>query len=109
MTASARAIIDLDVTGHHISRHLYGHFAEHLGRCIYDGFWVGEDSTIPNERGTTAATTQTPTSIRMTVSVLVVLPIIFIYPLFQALLREGHHAGRGQGLTASGHNLKGKQ
>lgn len=22
-----------------ISRHIYGHFAEHLGRCIYDGFW----------------------------------------------------------------------
>jgi alpha-N-arabinofuranosidase len=34
-----------------ISRHLYGHFAEHLGRCIYDGIWVGEDSTIPNARG----------------------------------------------------------
>jgi len=23
-----------------ISRHLYGHFAEHLGRDIYDGFWT---------------------------------------------------------------------
>ena len=23
-----------------ISKHIYGHFAEHLGRCIYDGFWV---------------------------------------------------------------------
>lgn len=34
-----------------ISRHIYGHFAEHLGRCIYDGFWVGEDSSIPNTRG----------------------------------------------------------
>jgi len=22
---------------------IYGHFAEHLGRCIYDGVWVGED------------------------------------------------------------------
>ncbi len=51
MTASARAVIDLDVTGHRINRHIYGHFAEHLGRCIYDGFWVGEDSPIPNERG----------------------------------------------------------
>lgn len=47
----ARAIIDLDVTGHRINRHLYGHFAEHLGRCIYDGFWVGDDSPIPNVRG----------------------------------------------------------
>jgi alpha-N-arabinofuranosidase len=34
-----------------ISRHLYGHFAEHLGRCIYGGFWVGEDSPIPNVGG----------------------------------------------------------
>ncbi len=25
-----------------ISKHIYGHFAEHLGRCIYDGFYVGE-------------------------------------------------------------------
>lgn len=51
MTATAHAVIDLDVTGHTINRHVYGHFAEHLGRCIYDGFWVGEDSPIPNERG----------------------------------------------------------
>ena len=34
-----------------INRHIYGHFAEHLGRCIYDGIWVGEDSVIPNVRG----------------------------------------------------------
>ena len=34
-----------------ISRHIYGHFAEHLGRCIYDGFYVGEDSEIPNTEG----------------------------------------------------------
>lgn len=25
-----------------INKHIYGHFAEHLGRCIYDGFYVGE-------------------------------------------------------------------
>ncbi len=34
-----------------ISRHIYGHFSEHLGRCIYDGLWVGEDSSIPNING----------------------------------------------------------
>lgn len=34
-----------------ISRHIYGHFAEHLGRCIYEGMWVGEDSPIPNTDG----------------------------------------------------------
>ena len=49
--SSARVVIDLDVPGPTISRHLYGHFAEHLGRCIYGGFYVGEDSDLPNEGG----------------------------------------------------------
>jgi len=48
---AARATITLDAPGHTISRHLYGHFAEHLGRCVYGGFWVGEDSDIPHEGG----------------------------------------------------------
>jgi len=35
-----------------ISRHIYGHFAEHLGRCIYDGFYVGEkNDSIPHADG----------------------------------------------------------
>jgi len=34
-----------------ISKYIYGHFAEHLGRCIYDGFFVGKDSEIPNKEG----------------------------------------------------------
>ena len=34
-----------------INPNIYGHFAEHLGRCIYDGIWVGEDSPIPNTGG----------------------------------------------------------
>lgn len=34
-----------------VSPRLYGHFAEHLGRCCYDGIWVGRDSTIPNWNG----------------------------------------------------------
>ena len=34
-----------------ISRNLYGQFSEHLGRCVYEGIWVGEDSPIPNTRG----------------------------------------------------------
>ncbi len=43
--------INVDRGSHQISRHIYGHFAEHLGRCIYEGLWVGEDSSIPNIRG----------------------------------------------------------
>lgn len=34
-----------------ISRHIYGHFAEHLGRSIYDGLYVGDTSSIPNLAG----------------------------------------------------------
>ncbi len=34
-----------------ISKYIYGHFAEHLGRCIYEGLYVGEDSEIENVNG----------------------------------------------------------
>ncbi len=34
-----------------ISKNIYGHFAEHLGRSIYDGFFVGDSSSIPNTAG----------------------------------------------------------
>src|SRR3954463_9447873 len=38
-------------SGPTISRQLFGQFAEHLGRGIYEGLWVGPDSKIPNTRG----------------------------------------------------------
>ena len=44
-------IIDVDLGKQTISKHIYGHFSEHLGGCIYGGYWVGEDSPIPNTRG----------------------------------------------------------
>ncbi|MDE7289463.1 MAG: alpha-N-arabinofuranosidase, partial [Oscillospiraceae bacterium] len=34
-----------------INPEIYGHFAEHLGRCVYNGIYVGENSFIPNIRG----------------------------------------------------------
>ena len=34
-----------------INKNIYGHFSEHLGRCIYNGVYVGEDSHIPNKKG----------------------------------------------------------
>ena len=33
-----------------ISKYIYGQFAEHLGRCIYDGIYV-EDGSVPNVNG----------------------------------------------------------
>ena len=35
----------------HINPEIYGHFSEHLGRCIYEGLYVKEDSGIPNVNG----------------------------------------------------------
>lgn len=46
-----RVVINADRGEHTISRFIYGHFSEHLGRCVYEGYWVGEDSPIPNTRG----------------------------------------------------------
>jgi alpha-L-arabinofuranosidase len=40
-----------DHPGTVIDRHIYGQFAEHLGRGIYEGIWVGEKSRIPNVNG----------------------------------------------------------
>jgi alpha-L-arabinofuranosidase len=45
-------VLNADQPGPVISKHIYGHFAEHLGRCIYGGFYVGENgSPIPNTNG----------------------------------------------------------
>ena len=35
----------------HINAEIYGNFSEHLGRCIYEGLYVGENSDIPNTNG----------------------------------------------------------
>ena len=43
--------IDASKTGAKIDRNIFGQFAEHLGHGIYDGIWVGTDSSIPNTRG----------------------------------------------------------
>jgi alpha-N-arabinofuranosidase len=49
--AQTRIIVDAGHAKGSISRYIYGHFAEHLGRCIYEGLWVGADSPIPNTDG----------------------------------------------------------
>ena len=40
-----------ELAGATINPNIYGHFAEHLGRCVYEGIWVGRGSRIPNEAG----------------------------------------------------------
>lgn len=44
-------ILNADLIKGKINKNIYGHFSEHLGRCIYEGIWVGENSEIPNIKG----------------------------------------------------------
>ena len=48
---AAHITIDRARSAGTISRYIYGHFAEHLGRCIYGGIFVGKDSAIPHVNG----------------------------------------------------------
>ena len=51
-TAQNRIVLDLSKAKDTINKNIYGHFSEHLGRCIYDGFYVGENNkNIPNKKG----------------------------------------------------------
>ena len=47
----AKLIINEENKKSHIEPEIYGHFSEHLGRCIYEGIYVGEKSEIPNVNG----------------------------------------------------------
>jgi alpha-N-arabinofuranosidase len=50
--AQNSAVLNTDQGKTIINKHIYGHFSEHLGRCIYGGFYVGESNTkIPNTQG----------------------------------------------------------
>lgn len=47
----AKLYVNPNVKKGHLNPELQGHFSEHLGRCIYEGIYVGEDSEIPNVNG----------------------------------------------------------
>ena len=47
----AKYIINADIEKSVIAKEIYGNFAEHLGRCVYEGLWVGRDSDIQNVNG----------------------------------------------------------
>lgn len=47
-----RVLIDATIAKDTINRNIYGHFAEHLGHCIYGGFYIGDNNKkIPNKDG----------------------------------------------------------
>ena len=43
--------VEVSKAGPKIDRNIFGQFTEHLGHGVYDGLWVGPDSTISNTRG----------------------------------------------------------
>ncbi len=49
--STASLVLDAARPGPVINKNIHGQFAEHLGRCIYEGIWVGPDSPIPNTKG----------------------------------------------------------
>lgn len=49
--SQTKLTLHIDQADTKINKEIYGHFAEHLGRCIYGGMYVGEDSEISNVRG----------------------------------------------------------
>ena len=54
-TSDTRIEVLLDEPIGTISPDLYGHFTEHIGGVIYDGIWVGEESSVPNQGGIRSA------------------------------------------------------
>ena len=51
VTKMSTLYVNTKETAGHINPELQGHFSEHLGRCIYGGLYVGENSDIPNTNG----------------------------------------------------------
>lgn len=49
--ANTQVAVDAHKTGPIINKNIYGQFAEHLGHGIYEGIWVGPESSIPNTKG----------------------------------------------------------
>ncbi|GEP88521.1 alpha-N-arabinofuranosidase [Chitinophaga terrae (ex Kim and Jung 2007)] len=51
LQAQNKVTLRADAPTQTINKNIYGHFAEHLGNCIYGGFYVGDSSAIPNVKG----------------------------------------------------------
>ena len=52
LAQTATAILHVSDAKTVINRNIYGHFAEHLGHCIYDGIYIGDSNwVIPNTEG----------------------------------------------------------
>ena len=52
LSAQNTIVLNADKGKDIIDKNIYGHFAEHLGHCIYGGFYIGDSNkTIPHKDG----------------------------------------------------------
>jgi alpha-N-arabinofuranosidase len=51
LSAQNTLVLKVDQAKTKINKEIYGQFSEHLGTCIYEGIYVGEDAEIPNIDG----------------------------------------------------------
>jgi alpha-N-arabinofuranosidase len=49
--ATRKIVVRADAEIGEVRPEFHGHFAEHLGACVYGGLWVGKNSPIPNING----------------------------------------------------------
>jgi alpha-N-arabinofuranosidase len=47
--SSISLLVDAGAAKYKIDKQIYGHFSEHLGRCIYDGYWVSPGMIVPKD------------------------------------------------------------
>lgn len=64
-TQPATVVINADLGTTTIDRNIYGQFSEHLGKCIYEGLWVGPESPIANTNGVRNDVADALTKIKM--------------------------------------------
>jgi alpha-L-arabinofuranosidase len=48
---SNKIVVNTDLGTEKINKNIYGHFAEHLGACIYGGGFGGEKNLIQKNHG----------------------------------------------------------
>ena len=52
INAQNKIVLDISKAKDTINKNIYGHFSEDLGRCIYDGVYIGDKAkNIPNKDG----------------------------------------------------------
>src|SRR6266852_5560803 len=50
-SATQKFVVRADAEIGVVRPEFHGHFAEHLGSCVYGGLWVGKKSPIPDIEG----------------------------------------------------------